>query len=193
MTIFEQIVVERISEEALAQANLHPARSLLFVGPPGVGKTLSTRWLARSLNMPLPLRWTLTAVMSSFLGRTGNNLRNVLDYAKGFGCILLLDEFDAIAKATGRCGRGRRVETISNRSCCKLTNGKTPGYSLRQRTTLSCLIPAVWRRFDFVVQFDTQDDRATHTGTITQLLDGDTAKLHAALAITLGGHVVQRH
>ena len=36
--------------------------------------------------------------MSSFLGRTGGNLRLVLDYAKGQDCILLLDELDAIAK-----------------------------------------------------------------------------------------------
>ena len=33
-----------------------------------------------------------------FLGRSGNNLRAAIDYAKRSRCILLLDEIDAIAK-----------------------------------------------------------------------------------------------
>src|SRR3546814_13176294 len=36
--------------------------------------------------------------MSSFLGKTGNNVRAVFDHAISRPCVLLLDEFDAIAK-----------------------------------------------------------------------------------------------
>jgi SpoVK/Ycf46/Vps4 family AAA+-type ATPase len=49
------------------------------------------------LSLPL-LVLDLSAVMSSLLGRTGVNVRRVLDYAKGAPCILLLDELDAVAK-----------------------------------------------------------------------------------------------
>src|SRR5690242_20806120 len=48
-----------------------------------------------------PPRSTLfpyTTLFRSFLGRTGTNVRNVLDYARGLDCVLLLDEFDSIAK-----------------------------------------------------------------------------------------------
>jgi SpoVK/Ycf46/Vps4 family AAA+-type ATPase len=182
---FDQIVVERMCEEALAHANLRPARSLLFVGPPGVGKTLSARWLARRLNMPL-VTLDLAAVMSSFLGRTGNNLRNVLDYAKGIGCILLLDEFDAIAKRRDdavEVGELKRLVTVLLQ---EIDQWPASGILIAATNHPELLDPAVWRRFDFVIQFDVPDDNNTRR-VITQLLNGDTADLHAALAIALRG------
>ncbi len=174
-----------MSGEALAQANLYPARSLLFVGPPGVGKTLSARWLARELNMPL-VTLDLAAVMSSFLGRTGNNLRNVLDYAKGVGCILLLDEFDAIAKRRDdavEVGELKRLVTVLLQ---EIDQWPPSGILIAATNHSELLDPAVWRRFDFVIEFEVPDDRNTRRA-VTQLLNGDTANLHAALAIVLKG------
>ncbi|NJN36652.1 MAG: glutamate-5-semialdehyde dehydrogenase [Nitrospiraceae bacterium] len=93
----DALVSERREEIVLREAGLEPVRSAIFTGPPGVGKTLAARWVARALGRPL-LILDLSAVMSSYLGRTGSNLRHVLDYAKSIDCVLLLDELDAIAK-----------------------------------------------------------------------------------------------
>ena len=77
----DQLVKERQNPEALMRVGLKPARTALFVGPPGVGKTMAAHWFARQLEKPLVIL-DLAAVMSSYLGRTGSNVRHVLEYAK---------------------------------------------------------------------------------------------------------------
>jgi SpoVK/Ycf46/Vps4 family AAA+-type ATPase len=86
----EQLISERRRDGELIKQGLSPTRSIIFTGPPGVGKTLAARWVARELHRPL-LTLDLSAVMSSFLGRTGANVRHVLDYAKSVDGVLLLD------------------------------------------------------------------------------------------------------
>jgi SpoVK/Ycf46/Vps4 family AAA+-type ATPase len=93
----ESIVNERENAVSLFKAGLEPVKTVLLSGPPGVGKTMSAHWLAAKLNLPL-LTLDLSSVMSSLLGKTGNNIKSVMDYAKEKPCVLLLDEFDAVAK-----------------------------------------------------------------------------------------------
>src|SRR5580693_3186966 len=65
--VLDQILSERRREKELLKQGLTPTRSIMFTGPPGVGKTLAARWVARELHRPL-LTLDLSAVMSSFLG-----------------------------------------------------------------------------------------------------------------------------
>ncbi len=148
----EQVVAERSHLAALEAKGLGPTRSLLFVGPPGVGKTLSARWLAYLLDRPL-ITLDLAAVMSSYLGKTGSNIRAVLDYAKGVESVLLLDEFDAIAKRRddeGDIGELKRLVTVLLQEV-----DDWPATSLLIAATNhgDLLDPAVWRRFDDVLEF----------------------------------------
>jgi len=148
----EQLVVEREMEVELTKADLHPTKSALFIGPPGVGKTLAARWVAKRLERPL-IVLDLSAVMSSFLGRTGNNIRNVLDYAKGLNCVLLLDEFDAIAKRRDdavEIGELKRLVTVLLQ---EIDEWPASGLLLAATNHQDLLDPAVWRRFEMVVEF----------------------------------------
>jgi SpoVK/Ycf46/Vps4 family AAA+-type ATPase len=136
----------------LKKAGLDPTRTVLFVGPPGVGKTLSARWIASQLGLKL-LILDLSAVMSSFLGRTGNNVRSVLDYAKQHQCVLLLDEFDAIAKRrddSTEIGELKRLVTVLLQ---EIDEWPTSGILIAATNHADLLDTAVWRRFDQIIEF----------------------------------------
>lgn len=152
-TAISQLVREWAFSDSLRANGLSPVRSALLAGPPGVGKTLTASWIAGKLGLPL-LTLDLSTVMSSFLGKTGNNIRAVLDYAKAFPCVLLLDEFDAIAKRRDDetdVGELKRLVTVLLQAV-----DAWPDTSLLVAATNheELLDPAVWRRFDVVLQFE---------------------------------------
>ncbi|ELA9881238.1 TPA: AAA family ATPase [Vibrio parahaemolyticus] len=149
---FEQVLLERKYIDALLSEGLQPTKSLIFQGPPGVGKTMSARWIAQELGLPL-LVLDLATVMSSFLGKTGSNVRAVLEHAMSFPCVLLLDEFDAIAKRRDddrELGELKRLVTVLLQ-----TIDDWPSTSLLIAATNhgELLDPAIWRRFDMEITF----------------------------------------
>lgn len=147
-----ETLTEREKLDVLLEEGLNPTKSLLFVGPPGVGKTIAAKWLAAKLNRPL-LTLDLSAVMSSYLGRTGGNIRVVLDYARSFPCVLLLDEFDSIAKRrddSGEIGELKRLVTVLLQ---EIDSWPSSGLLVAATNHPELLDPAVWRRFDRVIEF----------------------------------------
>ena len=158
--ILLQLIEERRQSQRLAASGLTPTRSAIFVGKPGVGKTLTARWLAAKLGLPLYVL-DLTAVMSSLLGRSGNNLRAALDFAKRSPCVLLLDEIDAIAKRRSDdtdIGELKRLVTVILQ---EVDEWPATGLLLAATNHPELIDPALWRRFDLVVQFKTPDTSTT--------------------------------
>ncbi|WP_320713230.1 AAA family ATPase [Enterobacter cloacae] len=152
-TSLNRFAAEWDKREQLIEKGLLPSKSLLMDGPPGVGKTLAAKWLAEKMNLPL-LTLDLASVMSSFLGKTGNNIRAVLEYARSFPCVLLLDEFDSIAKKrddSSDVGELKRLVTVLLQAI-----DEWPATSILVAATNhgELLDPAVWRRFDRVISFD---------------------------------------
>ncbi len=154
-----QLVAERRQSDRLLAMGLTPTRSAIFVGPPGVGKTLTARWLATQLKVPLYVL-DLTAVMSSLLGKSGANLRAAIDFAKREPCVLLLDEIDAIAKRRSDdtdVGELKRLVTVILQ---EVDEWPASSVLLAATNHPELIDPALWRRFDLVVQFKTPDEQA---------------------------------
>lgn len=188
-TALERLVREREKISALLEAGLDPTRTVLFTGPPGVGKTLAARWIARETGRPL-LTLDLSAVMSSYLGRTGSNLRYVLDYAKSVKCVLLLDELDAVAKRRddfGEIGELKRLVTVLLQ---ELDDWPPSGLLIAATNHSALLDPAVWRRFEQQVDFPLPEKEEVLV-FLSGLLSDETSEAKAwteVLSLVLSGN-----
>lgn len=176
----DQVVRERRAADKLTAAGLMPCRSILMSGPPGVGKTMTAGWLAGQLNVPL-LTLDLASVMSSFLGKTGANLRAVLNHAQEQPCVLLLDEFDAIAKRRDDdtdVGELKRLVTV----ILQTIDDWSPLSLLVAATNHGELLdPAVWRRFDVTLTFELPDAVQRQSLLALQGLEPSIARAIAAV------------
>jgi len=168
----DRIVLEHSKSKELFQQGLFPTRTVILTGPPGVGKTMTARWFADRLNKPL-LTLDLSAVMSSFLGRTGTNVRHVLDYAKGVPCVLFLDELDAIAKRRDdahEVGELKRLVTVLLQ---EIDDWPVGGLLVGATNHSDLLDPAVWRRFEARIDFPLPNVERIQALVKRQLADTD--------------------
>jgi hypothetical protein len=142
-----EVVEERRRAKEFAVAGVSLTRTLLLSGPPGVGKSMAARWLAQEIAVPL-VSVNLASVLSSFLGSSGRNIRAVLEYAKSGPCVLLLDEFDALAKRRNDDSDIGELKRIVNVILLELDRWPDHNLLIAATNHLQLLDEAVDRRFD---------------------------------------------
>lgn len=146
----EDLIEARQQAATLASAGIDPPRTVLLTGPPGVGKSMTARYLASRLELPL-ITVELSALMSSFLGKTGQNLRRLLDYARDAHCVVFLDEFDAVAKRRDDLTDIGELKRLVNLLLLELDRWPPSALLLAATNHPQLLDPAVGRRFDLIV------------------------------------------
>lgn len=159
--VFDSLVRERERAEDLKAAGVEPTRTLLVVGAPGVGKTMMVRSLARQLDLPL-LTIDLAILMSSFLGKSGQNLRQALEFARSEPCVLFLDEFDALAKRRDDPSDVGELKRIVNVLLLELDSWPSSGLLTAATNHPELLDKAIWRRFERTISIDLPDADARY-------------------------------
>ena len=135
---------------------------------------MAARWIAALLGLPL-LVLDLSAVMSSLLGRTGVNLRHVLDYAKSQDCVLLIDELDSIGKRRDDDADVGELKRLVNVLLQQLDDWPMlAGLLLGATNHPNLLDPAIWRRFETTVEFPLPD-RAARIKAVNRYAFGSLA------------------
>jgi SpoVK/Ycf46/Vps4 family AAA+-type ATPase len=148
----EEFITERMQIEKLILEDITPPNGLLFVGEPGVGKTYSAKWLSYRLNLPL-ITMDLATSISSYLGRSGQNIKTIFDYACSFPSILFLDEIDAIAKRRDDISDLGELKRLVNVLLKELETWPSQSIIIAATNYPELLDKALWRRFDRTISF----------------------------------------
>lgn len=143
----EALLQEWESAEVLRQAGMRPTQSLLVYGAPGTGKTTLALWLAQRLGIPVVLA-RLDGLISSYLGTTARNVGALFTFANRYECVLVLDEFDAIAKLRDDPNEVGEIKRVVNALLQNMDSRDGRGITIGLTNHESLLDPAIWRRFE---------------------------------------------
>jgi ATPase family associated with various cellular activities (AAA) len=156
--IFEPHLAQSISDllqewahvDALVAAGIPPSRTCLIYGSPGTGKTALALWMAGQLGLPVVLA-RLDGLISSFLGTTARNVSTLFAFAARYRCLLLLDEFDAIAKQRDDPQEVGEIKRVVNAVLQNLDQRGAAGLTIAVTNHEGLLDPAIWRRFEMQI------------------------------------------
>lgn len=95
-----QLLKESIYIDELRKYNLPVNNKLMLHGPSGCGKTSTAKAIALKLDKPLYVL-DLGTIVSSRIGETATNLKNVFQKVARERAVLFIDEFDHIGKSRG--------------------------------------------------------------------------------------------
>lgn len=145
----------------LKRIRLTEIGKLLFVGPPGTGKTSTARAMSAKLSLPF-LEVRLSMITDQYLGETAKNIDRVFELAKRMNpCILFIDEFDFIAKtrSTDEHAALKRAVNTLLKAIDEISLIKHGVLLIGATNHPQLLDSAAWRRFDEIVDFPLPDTR----------------------------------
>jgi SpoVK/Ycf46/Vps4 family AAA+-type ATPase len=150
------VMEEWSSLEALADVGVQPARTCLIYGVPGTGKTRLALWIAAQLDLPVVVA-KIDGLVSSFLGTTARNIGNLFAFVNRYRCLLLLDEFDAVAKLRDDPHEVGEIKRVVNALLQNLDSRHDLGITIGITNHPRLLDPAIWRRFEVQLEIPRPD------------------------------------
>jgi SpoVK/Ycf46/Vps4 family AAA+-type ATPase len=155
LAIIKKIQLAIRNREFLRLHRIHEVGKLLFVGPPGTGKTSVALAMSRTMHMPV-LEVRVSMITSQYLGETSKNIDRIFELAKKLApSILFIDEFDFIAKSRVADDHGAMKRAVNSllKNIDKINLVKNNVLLIGATNHPQLLDEAAWRRFDEVVEF----------------------------------------
>ncbi|RPJ74127.1 MAG: ATP-binding protein [Alphaproteobacteria bacterium] len=147
-----RIEKEYVARERLAQYGLKPRQKILLYGAPGCGKSMTAERIAWNIGLPF-LKVRFEAIISSYLGESATNLKNLFESIKKFPSVLLLDEFDFIAKARSSNSQDAgEMHRLVNILLNLLEDFEAPGILIATTNFEGIIDQALFRRFDEIIE-----------------------------------------
>jgi SpoVK/Ycf46/Vps4 family AAA+-type ATPase len=163
----EALINETRHGAYLSSKGIRRRSKLLFVGPPGCGKSFTAQAIANELRLPHYIV-RFDAVIGAYLGQTAIHLRELFRFASSTPCVLLFDEIDALGKQRGNPLDVGELDRIVIALMQELEFSETQGIVIATSNLPENLDRALWRRFDLVLQFPkpTKTELANYTKRI---------------------------
>lgn len=163
------LINEWTNIEKLRALGIRPPLNALLYGAPGTGKTRLSHFVAQQVGLPL-VTAKLDGLISSFLGTTARNISTLFSFANRYQCVLLLDEFDAIAKVRDDPHEIGEIKRVVNTLLQCLDARSNIGITIAITNHEQLLDVAIWRRFDARIAVP-KPDFATRVSIINNFVE----------------------
>ncbi|WNV05823.1 ATP-binding protein [Candidatus Methylospira mobilis] len=145
------IIQEHHRRGELAPFDLLPRHKILVYGPPGNGKTMLAEAFAFDLGVPF-IRVKYGGLIGDYLGSTGRNIQEIMDYVRTGPCVLFLDEFDGIGMDRNDNQDVGEARRITNQLLISIERLPSTCILIAATNVDHLLDSALKRRFDFVLE-----------------------------------------
>ena len=131
-------------------------KGVLLMGPPGTGKSTTSKVLAGELHLPLFVV-RFEALITRFKGETAAKLRLIFDAMQNTRGVYLFDEFDAIGAQRALLNDTGEIRRVLNSFLQFLEEEDSLSLLVAATNHVELLDRALFRRFDDVLRFRPRD------------------------------------
>lgn len=172
LNVQSRFEIERIVQALQARGH----GSLCFFGPPGSGKTALAHHIASTLGQALIVRQA-SDLMGKYVGETEQNMAAMFREAEAENGVLLLDEADSYLQDRRGAQRSYEVTEVN-----EMLQGmeRFKGIFICTTNLMDRIDQAALRRFTFKIQFKPLTRAQREILFVTEVLGGDTSRLHRA-------------
>ena len=157
-----ELVLHEYRQAKLREHGLSARRKLLLVGPPGVGKTMTSWALAGELKLP-HFTVQLHSLITKYMGETAAKLFAIFESMRHTRGVYLFDEFDAIGSMREGSNDVGEIRRVLNSFLQFLEQDESESLIIAATNLEAILDDALFRRFDDFVRYELPSEAERRT------------------------------